>query len=335
MKSLRPRALRAANDMPDIIFNSQHFELSRGETLLQCLLRHRQAIPHGCQAGVCQSCRLKLVTADGTIDIAAAQSGLSPSQRAENLFLSCQLQPRQSLEVALAHDGRDWQPATITECRQISNSVWQLSLATALRWQPGQYINLTLNGVDSRCYSATNLAGSGHLQLHIRRFPDGQVSDALCQRQPGSAVHIMGPVGEFLLRDDRPAKRLLLLGSGTGLAPLLAIAQHALLRLPDTPITLIHCARTPAELYDCDALQALQANSAITVQRAQWGEAAGDGNLPTLDTQLDELGPLGSDQCYLSGSSAFVQRYQRGLFMRGASRAQIFSEAFLDFSQQV
>ncbi len=320
--------------MPEILFNGRHFNLAPNETLLQCLLRHRQAIPHGCQAGVCQSCSLKLVAADGAVDIAAAQSGLNATQCAENLFLSCQLQPRQSIEVALAHNGQDWQPATVTECQQISDTVWQLSLATALRWQPGQYINLSLNGVDSRCYSATNLTGSGQLQLHIRRFPGGQVSDVLCQSQAGSEVRIMGPVGEFLLRDDRPAKRLLLLGSGTGLAPLLAIAQHALLRLPDIAITLIHCARHSSELYDCDRLQALQAHSAITVHRAQWGENAGDGNLPTLDTLLDELSPQRSDQCYLSGSKPFVQHYQRALFMRGASRAQIFSEAFLDFSQQ-
>jgi NAD(P)H-flavin reductase/ferredoxin len=316
--------------MPSIRFNDQTLDYLPTETVLQCLLRHRQQIPHGCQAGACQSCRVKVNGPLAAQQMHLAQQGLRPDERADGIALSCQLQPSEGLEIRGVSPKSDQHTARIVARSALNKQVWELTLGTRLRWQAGQYFSVSANGVDYRCYSASNLADDGNLRLQLRRYEGGQVSDALCRAEIGSEVMLQGPLGDFTLRSDARTKRILLLGNGTGLAPLLALTQHALQELPATPITLIHAYRSTQQAYHCTTLEELAEQTDITVASASWADSAAS----EVDDVLDKLGALSDTACYLSGSTDFVRHYQRRLFMRGASRSHIFCESFLDFTQR-
>lgn len=316
--------------MPRIFFNQQSLSCIAGESLLECLLRHQQSIPHGCRAGACQSCRVKLAAETPmSAEIRRAQYGLSPQQCADGVALSCQLQVLSEMSVSGLDSNDTWQRATVLERRQLSEDVWEIVLDSRLRWQAGQYFSLSLNGIDTRSYSAANCSESGPLKIQLRAYPKGQVSAPLCRAPLGSTVYIQGPLGEFCLRDDRPAKRFIMLGSGTGIAPLLALARQACDLDPLRPLVLIASAAEAQSLYRCREFDALCSEHNVEAHQLLWSK----GGDSALDSLLQRLAPLDGDQCYLSGPEHFVQQYQRRLFMLGASRAQIYTESFINFRQ--
>ena len=65
------------------------------------------------------------------------------------------------------------------------------------------------------------------LELHVRRVAGGEFSAPLFEKNARSALlSIEGPLGQFVYR---PAiAPMLLVGGGTGLAPLLSIVRHVL-----------------------------------------------------------------------------------------------------------
>ena len=310
--------------MPILTFKGQTYSCEPGETVLGCLLRHQQAIPHGCLAGVCQSCCLQSHRVP-TERLVEAQQGLSEAQCRNGEFLACQLPADHSLEVSLSAQ-KPWHTATLARSEQLSDTVWRLEFDSSLRWQPGQYFSLSLNGIDTRCYSAALPASQGPLVFHIQRHPEGRLSDALCRLSAGDTLQLQGPFGDFRLREDSTPRRLLLIGSGTGLAPLLAIAGAATEDDQYDNIVLLRCARRITGLYESPELSRL-INKGIHIETALW-----DDN-DSLESTLRALAPLRGDHVYLSGSARFVQQFERRCFMHGASRGDIHKEMFLDFSQ--
>ena len=309
--------------MPTLTFKGQIFSCEPGETVLGCLLRHQQAIPHGCLAGVCQSCCLQSHDAP-TESLVGAQQGLSEAQCRSGDFLACQLVADHDLEVELPAQ-KPWHTATLARSEQLSDTVWRLEFESNLRWQPGQYFSLSLNGIDTRCYSATLPANQGPLVFHVQRHTRGKLSEALCRLSVGDTLQLQGPFGDFQLCEDNTPRRLLLIGSGTGLAPLLAMASEAAEDAQYDKILLLRSARRQHGLYDSPELSEL-INKGIHVETALWDEN------DNLETTLRELAPLRGDHVYLSGSAHFVQQFERRCFMHGASRSDIHKETFLDFS---
>ena len=70
----------------------------------------------------------------------------------------------------------------------------------------------------------------------------------------GESVDIQGPSGACFYLSGAPEQGLLLIGSGTGLAPLVAIARDALNDSHSGQVRLYHGARESAGLYLRDGL---------------------------------------------------------------------------------
>lgn len=112
-----------------------------------------------------------------------------------------------------------------------------------LIYREGQFVTVRLPDGTARSYSPADACqGDGRLELHIRTLPGGRFSawlrsDAAC---PGAVLDIGGPYGECVWTppptDGAP---LLLLATGTGIAPIRAmLARH-----------LPHAGRHPVHLY--------------------------------------------------------------------------------------
>src|SRR5690606_22441030 len=93
----------------------------------------------------------------------------------------------------------------------------------------------------------------GTVELHIRHMPGGAFTDRLFGQsdmpvQVRDILRCEGPLGSFFLREDTD-KPIILLGSGTGFAPLKAMVEHMVHRGVQREVTLYWGGRRPRDLY--------------------------------------------------------------------------------------
>lgn len=111
-------------------------------------------------------------------------------------------------------------------------------------FRPGQYLSLGIFVEDGsllqRAYSIVGVSGDGYrVELFIRRVADGALSPRLWTLQPGTRVRLGPPKGLFVL-DPADARPRVFVGTGTGLAPLLAMLAELSTRGDRAPNVLIH-----------------------------------------------------------------------------------------------
>jgi ferredoxin--NADP+ reductase len=87
----------------------------------------------------------------------------------------------------------------------------------------------------------------------------GIASNYLCDAKPGDQISITGPSGKTLLLPDDPASNLIMVATGTGIAPFRAFLRRIYLELPEWTGTvyLFFGVRTEAECIYREELEAL------------------------------------------------------------------------------
>lgn len=94
--------------------------------------------------------------------------------------------------------------------------------------------------------SVLAIHGRSEAGLVIKK--SGQISQALFEKKPGEKLWLRGPYGRPF--DPGPYDKLLLVGGGTGLVPLISLLGH----ISDRDVTLVTGARTASELLFKDWL---------------------------------------------------------------------------------
>ena len=76
-------------------------------------------------------------------------------------------------------------------------------------------------------------------------MPDGEVSPYFHEvAQVGDSVELRGPFGGHFAWTAGDGGPLLLIGGGSGVAPLMSILRHRAARAPEVPATLLYAVRT-------------------------------------------------------------------------------------------
>jgi phenol hydroxylase P5 protein len=310
--------------------------------VLDACLREGIWLPHACTHGTCGTC--KAIVLDGDVDHGdASPYALLDSEREEGCALICVAKPRSDLviegeidaeEGVAVHPVRDYTGA-VELLDDVAPDVRRLLIALdqPLSFNPGQYIQLVMPSGDSRPYSiASPPTSPRRIELHIKRTPGGVCTDGWVFKHlaVGDAVSLSGPYGRFSFRPARP-EPVLLLGGGTGMAPLKSMVQHIAETGGEHAVVLYHGVATRTDLYDNELLEAWDAeydwfSYRPALSRDEWQGRS--GRVPTL---LAEDYPRASGHtAYICGSPAMVSDTLRALMKARLFPRDIFREDFFD-----
>ncbi len=318
--------------MPQLKYDNRLFNSREGETVLEASLRNGVVLPFSCRSGICQVCLQRCVS--GCLP-EAAQRGVKPELRAKGYFLPCCCMPTGDMVIAPPCDEDLFTSAIVHDKRALTDEICQVLLDTGggFGGRAGQFINLRQPGGVARSYSlAADPVADYFLELHVRRMPGGQLSNWIFHElKVGDVVDIQGPMGCNYYAAGDSQQPLLLIGSGTGLAPLLGIVRDALVRGHCGDIFLYHGVRDPYRLYMHHALLELGAKHAnfhyvpcVSGAKSGVGTVRGRAH----EVALAQCPDLRGWRVHLAGRAEMVFAAERQALKAGAAPAEVFADAF-------
>lgn len=234
-----------------------------------------------------------------------------------------------------------WQAASIVRIDRATPRIASVLLDVPLRNAiAGQHLDIKLTAPDGyaaqRSYSICTPPGAPLVELAVERLEDGEVSPYFHEiAQPGDAIEVRGPLGGHFIWRAQDGGPLLLLGGGSGIAPLIAIARERSLKAPDTPTLLVYSARTWEDMIFREELAGMQAREpafrfvAATTrgrpQRAQDHDRRLDAAL--LDKILKGWGEAAA-HAFVCGSNRFVESIASALVEAGVPPQRIRTERY-------
>lgn len=322
--------------MPVITYDKQSYECEDGETVLRCLTRHGVSIPSSCESGVCQTCLMRGIQGRPP---AAAQQGLKDTLQAQHYFMACVCEPGEDMEVVLAGaDVPHLLEAEVVAKEMLGHDILRVRLKPAqpFDYKPGQFINLYRPDGLVRSYSLASVPQrDAHLELHVRVLPEGSMSTWIRDgMRLGDTLAFEGPVGDCFYVPGRPQQNILLVGTGTGLAPLWGVLRDALAHGHTGQVRLFHGSYTASGLYLMDALHDLahaHDNFVYTpcVDGMDNDKAAGVTVGRADLAALAAIPDLKSWRIYLCGHPEMVAVMKKKAFLAGASLSDIYADPFV------
>lgn len=318
-----------------IKLGNQQFTCETGASVLECLERHGVAPPSSCRSGVCQSC---LMQATHGKPPAAAQKGLKPTIAAQNYFLACVCHPEEDMEVAVPGEEISLRvPARLVSRTPLNGDIAALILecASPIEYKPGQFVGVFRSDGLTRSYSLASQPCTDPelIEIHVRRLPGGQMSHWLHHEAAlGEEIHVTGARGNCFYLPDQIDQPLLLVGTGSGLAPLWGIVRDALNQGHRGPVYLYHGSHSPAGLYLVDALRDLDArhsNFHYIPCVSGPDEAAGFTAGRADDIALEAHPDMSGFRVYLCGRPEMVAHMKQAVFLNGTSIRDIYADPFV------
>ncbi len=243
----------------ELTYGGQIYGCRTGETALDALLRQGADITFSCRNGICQGCIQRATSGAIPKDW---QKGLKPNLAAKNYFLPCIARPEQALAVSPPEPSDFSFTAMVTAREQMAKDTYRILLEPfqQVAYRPGQFVNLRHPGGELRSYSlASQCDEDPYLELHVRRVAGGLMSTWLIDELAVEGeVEFLGPFGACTYAPDQSNANLLLVATGTGLAPLMGIVRSALAAGHEGDIHLYHGSSVADGLYLIDDLRELE-----------------------------------------------------------------------------
>ena len=323
------------------------FSVDRDEPILAAAIRQGIGLPYGCKDGACGSCKCRLLEGR-VIHGAHQQKALSAAEEEAGLILTCQAAPQTDavLEVRTVPGAGEFAirklPCRVTTIVKPAPDVavvtLQLPANDPLRYHAGQYVEFILKDGARRAYSIANAphtqGDKPAIELHIRHMPGGLFTDHVFGAMKEKEIlRIEGPYGSFFLREDS-TKPMVLLASGTGLAPIKAIVEHLKWKRSDRPAVLYWGCRTRRDLYLhrwAESMAAEMPNLAyVPVLSDATPEDAWGGRTGFVHRAvMEDLPDLSAHQVYACGAPVMVEAAQRDFVEQcGLPADEFYADAF-------
>jgi CDP-4-dehydro-6-deoxyglucose reductase len=318
--------------MVSVEFENKHYGVPSGISLLDALQDAGAKIPASCRSGVCQSCLMQSVDAPPPPH---SQKELSPEKRKQGYFLACQCLPSQPMKVRLADEAIPNFEARVVGIKDLAPGIRRIRFARPenFSFQAGQYVNFHLGDGLVRSYSLASLPKElSFIDIHVRHLPGGQMSSWFFTKcNLGNSLQMTAPRGTCCYYSDSEDIPYLLVGIGTGVAPLQAIAREAILNGKSSPLYFYQGALNPERLYYRDELR----NVARQIPTFHYEEIVLNGPLGewrnghVTDVLMQDFERLKQCQVYLCGDAGMVATIRKKLFIAGIPMKRIQADAFV------
>jgi CDP-4-dehydro-6-deoxyglucose reductase, E3 len=327
-----------------IVPTGQHFAADPLENVLAAALRAGLNLPHSCKGGHCSSCRGRVLA--GTFDYPDGRpAGITQQEADQGYALLCQARALTDLTV----EAREMRPAPDVEVKSLPCRIDRMERLTddvmavflrlpavePLHFRAGQYVDVMLSEGRRRSFSIASAPSDGPLiELHVRRASSsgftGQLFDSM---RAGTLLRIEGPLGQFWFRTESP-RPAIMVGGGTGYAPLRAMLRQLLATGDKRPLALYWGGRTPGDLYEDVWLTNVAAVLPLFTYRPALSESDAESAFGAMraglvhDAVLEDYPDLAGHDVYASGPPAMVEAIRTTFAAHGLPREQLYFDSF-------
>ena len=234
-----------------------------------------------------------------------------------------------------------WQQATIERIVRQTPRVVSVFLRTGIgAHEAGQHVDIRLTAPDGyeaqRSYSIASAPNAPELELAIERLEEGEVSPYFHEiARPGDTFEVRGPIGGHFIWRPEDGGPLLLIGGGSGVVPLMAMARHRTRVAPQTQALLVYSARMWSEIVYREELFDLEARDAnfrlilTTTREPRHRPHDYDRRLdPTLIREFLARWQHAPRHAYVCGSNAFVEAMTSALVADGIPARIVRAERY-------
>ena len=216
----------------------------------------------------------------------------------------------------------------------LSSRVDRLRFAarTPFSWAAGQHL-VVVRGLGQALFLPYSIASAndpekpGEFELAVATHAGADVMDAL---PLGAELEVEGPAGSFTWQ-AAPSPAALLVGAGTGIAPLRALIEEELARASPTRLLLLAGHRAPEDVLFAEDFARLAAEHSrfhfiptLSGEHSAWLGRRGRVQAQLLEA-VSSLAPL---DAYVCGRVEMVSEVVRALVAHGVPAARIRSEGF-------
>ena len=320
------------------------FTVNEGESVLNAALRQGVMLPYSCKNGTCGSCKGTLESGEVHYPFHPPLA-LSREEIGEGSALLCQAEPIEDLvirvrEIEAVRDIHIRKmPARVIEKTLLAPDVMRIKIkppsAQRLQFLAGQYLDILLSDGKRRAFSiASSPQSEDEIELHIRHVEGGGftgwVFDELNERD---ILRLEAPLGTFFIRNDATDRPMILMGGGTGFAPLKSMIEDLLAHHDRRPLHLFWGVRSHTELYMYEqALQWAEQNEHIQFTSAlsepRGDDPAGSFHGFVHEAVLQQYKDLSGFDIYMSGPPAMIDAGRTAFLENGAQKRRIFFDSF-------
>lgn len=243
----------------------------------------------------------------------------------------------------------DFLPLTITRTHRETADALSVSLAVpeahraAFRFRPGQHLafRAVLEGTEvRRTYSISSGPDDPDLTVTIKRVPGGQFSCWASETlRPGMTIDAMPPAGRFVLpetldRDDH----ILAFAAGSGITPIMAMAEHAMQRHPGVRFTLVFGNRDVDSIIFRQRLEDLKDRHVDRFTAIHVLSRNEESDTPLLEGRIttEKVNAFAGhlfdvseiDHVFLCGPGTMIRDVRNALFALGLPRERVHHEFF-------
>ncbi|WP_372946048.1 2Fe-2S iron-sulfur cluster-binding protein [Muriicola sp.] len=235
---------------------------------------------------------------------------------------------------------------SVADVRSLTPSSVAISLAVPddlkekFAFKSGQYLTLKqeIDGKEvRRSYSISSHPSDDKLTISIKKVEDGIFSTwANANIKAGDSIEVMPPAGHFVFPPSGQAKHIAAFAAGSGITPILSIAQSVLDADSDNTFVLVYGNQSPEETMYLKEIQELSDNypdkffvqflfSRTREEDALFGRI--DGSIVNLITK-NKFKDRGFDHFYLCGPEDMVNEVKDTLKNNGVDNGCIHFELF-------
>jgi ferredoxin-NADP reductase len=203
----------------------------------------------------------------------------------------------------------------------------------------GQHVDVRLTAPDGyqaqRSYSIASAPEDERLVLTVDRLEEGEVSPYLTEvLMAGDKLELRGPIGGYFTWEAKDGGPLLLVGGGSGVAPLMAMIRHRIAVGSEVPTRLLYSSRSYEEIIYRKELENLAAREGSlevihTLTRSRPQGWSGYGR--RIDAEmLAEVAwpPDESPRAFVCGPTPLVEAVGTALVGLGHDPARVKTERF-------